>query len=145
MPDNRLDKVDKATSLAEEALTMLTGRNSTKTGLGVLIGVVFYTISDNVIRVTKAVITLPIYFWIALGILSLNFRNLFFAQRTIDEELEVKMHYIEEAQKRGNFTKSEQRQQWRNFIALVNQKASETMDNHASGQSGKDKDRTATQ
>ncbi|MBQ7682413.1 MAG: hypothetical protein IJT31_09440 [Oscillibacter sp.] len=145
MPDDKLDKVDKATNLAERALDMLLIRNPSKTGLGVLLGVVLHTISDNVIRFTKAAITLPIYFWVAVGILSLNFRNLLFAQHTIDEELEVKMHYIKEAQKNTKFTEREKRQQWRNFIALVNKKAAESMDNHNSGQASTDNDRTATQ
>lgn len=145
MPDNKLDKMDKATNLAERALDILLIRNPTKTGLGVLLGVVLHTISDNIIRLMKIAITLPIYFWIALGILSLNFRNLLFAQHTIDEELEVKMHYIKEAQKSTKFTESEKRQQWRNFIALVNKKALESMDNSESGQSGKDNDRTIAQ
>ena len=144
MPDNKLDKVDEATSLAEKALDMLLIRNPTKTGLGVLLGVVLHTVSENVIRFAKFSVTLPIYFWVALSILALNFRNLF-TNHAIDEELETKMHYIKEAQKNGNFTKSDQRQQWRNFIALVNQKASESMDNYNAGQSDKDKDRTATQ
>ena len=144
MPDNKLDKVDEATSLAERALDMLLIRNPTKTGLGVLLGVVLYTVSENAIRILKITVTLPIYFWVALSILALNFRNLF-THHAIDEELETKMHYIKEAQKNGNFTKSDQRQQWRNFIALVNQKASESMDNYSAGQSDKDKDRTATQ
>ena len=144
MPDNKLDKVDEATSLAEKALDMLLIRNPTKTGLGVLLGVVLHTVSENVIRFAKFSVTLPIYFWVALSILALNFRNLF-THHAIDEELETKMHYIKEAQKNGNFTKSDQRQQWRNFIALVNQKASESMDNYNAGQSDRDKDRTATQ
>ena len=144
MPDNKLDKVDEATSLAEKALDMLLIRNPTKTGLGVLLGVVLHTVSENVIRFAKFSVTLPIYFWVALSILALNFRNLF-THHAIDEELETKMHYIKEAQKNGNFTKSDQRQQWRNFIALVNQKASESMDNYNAGQSATDNDRTAAQ
>ncbi|MBR3570609.1 MAG: hypothetical protein IKN96_07420 [Oscillibacter sp.] len=145
MRDDKLDKMDKATSFAERALDMLFIRNPSKTGLGVLLGVVLHTVSDNVIRITKIAVTLPIYFWIAVGILSLNLRNLLFAQHTIDEELEVKMHYIKEAQKSTKFTESEKRQQWRNFIALVNKKALESMDTPESGQSGKGNNRTAAQ
>ena len=141
MPDDELDKVDKATNLLERALDMLLIRNPTKTGLGVLLGVVLHTVSDNVIRFTKVAVTLPIYFWVALSILALNFRNLF-THHAIDEDLETKMHYIKEAQKNTKFTESEKRQQWRNFIALVNKKALESMD---SGQSDKGKDRTVTQ
>lgn len=145
MPDNKLDKVDRATNLAERALDVLFIRDPTKTGLGVLLGVVLHTVSENVIRFAKFSVTLPIYFWVALSILALNFRNLLFLPHTIDAELEAEMRLIEEVQKKGNFTEREKRQQWRNFIALVNQKASESMDNYNAGQSDKDKDRTATQ
>lgn len=145
MPDNKLDKVDKATSFMERALDMLFIRNPSKTGLGVLLGVVLHTISENAIRIFKITVTLPIYFWIAVGILSLNIRNIVFAKHTIDEELEIRMHYIKEAQKNGNFTKSEKRQQWRNFIALVNKKASASMDNYNSGQAATDNDHTVAQ
>lgn len=91
--------------------------------LGVLFGVVLHTVSENVMRFTELDLALPFYFWIAFGILALNFRNPF-AKRAIDKELETQMRYIKKAQKNGNFTESEKRQQWRNFIALVNQKAS---------------------
>lgn len=144
MPDNKLDKADKTTSLVERALDMLLIRNPTKTGLGILIGVVLHTVSDNLIRVTKIAVTLPIYFWIALSILALNFHNLF-THHAIDEELETQMHYIEEVQKKGNFTEREKRQQWRDYVSLVYKKTSESMDKYNAGQSDKDKDRTATQ
>lgn len=93
-----------------------------KSSLGILLGVVGYTVYENVMRFTDIELALPIYFWIAAGVLALNLLNLLFTPR-IERELKIQMRYIKEAQKNGNFTPSEQRQQWRNFIALVNQKA----------------------
>ena len=144
MPDNKLDIIDKITSLVERALNMLFIRNPTKTSLGVLLGVILHTIVDNLIRITKVTLTFPIYFWIALSVFALHFRSLF-THHAIDEELETQMHYIEEVQKKGHFTEREKRQQWRNYISRVYEKASESMDNHNNGQPVKDTDRTATQ
>lgn len=189
-PDDKLDKADKATSLAARILDIILLHNPTKTGLGVLLGVVIhtvlenifdiimryptsethfnmiyyeifsglpvyfwialsilllnfrnlfvdslkksslgillgivgYTVYENVVRFMDIELALPIYFWIAAGVLALNLLNLLFTPR-IERELKIQMRYIKEAQKNGDFTPSEQRQQWRNFIALVNQKA----------------------
>ena len=144
MPDDKLDMMDKITNLAGKAFNMLFIRNPTKTSLGVLLGVILHTIFDNIIRLAKVALTFSIYFWIALSVFALHFRSLF-TPHAIDEELETQMHYIEEVQKKGNFTEREKRQQWRNYISTIYKKASESMDNYNAGQSDKDKDRTATQ
>jgi len=99
----------------------------TRTGLDVLLGILFgvtlHTVSENVMRFTDLDLTLPLYFWIALGVLVFIFRNPF-ARRSVNRELETRMSEIKKAQRERHFTESEKRQQWRNFIALANQKAS---------------------
>ena len=144
MPDDKLDMMDKITNLAEKAFNMLFIRNPTRTSLGVLLGVILHTIFDNVIRLTKIALTFPIYFWMALSVFALHFHSLF-TPHAIDEELETHMHYIEEVQKKGKFTEREKRQQWRNYVSRIYEKASESMDNYNAGQSATDNDHTIAQ
>lgn len=120
------NRIDKITALLEKNFDTFFIKAPTKTGLGVLLGCILYSIGNNVISQLTTLPTLPIYFWIALSILVLNFRNLF-TNHVIDEELEAKIHYIEMAQKHGKFSSAEQRQQWRNFIRLVAEKATADM------------------
>ena len=124
---DKSDFMDALTGHFSQAMDMLFMRSRTKTGLGFMLGIVCYFIAENVIRLTKIALNLPVYFWIALNIVILNCRNLFHPH-AIDEELETKMYYIDKAQKKGNIPQSERRQQWRNFIALVNEKAVATVE-----------------
>ena len=127
MRDSDKDFMDALTGHFSQAMDMLFMRSRTKTGLGFMLGIVCYFIAENVIRLKNLAWNLPVYFWIALNIVIVNRRNLFHPH-AIDEELETKMYYIDKAQKKGNIPQSERRQQWRNFIALVNEKAVATVE-----------------
>ena len=70
---------------------------------------------------------ISIWFFLCFGVLLVHFPSLFKKHR-IDEELETKMHYLEEAQKKGDFTQAEKRDQWKKFTTLIYDKIGEPQD-----------------
>ena len=117
---NRCRAISKATTISKAILAL---------GIVAIIGGVM-TIGNSAFSVIGA---------IAGGVLlSIAVSGWLATRNAKEEELEIHMHYIEELQKQGNFTEHEKRQQWRDFIALVNQKAAESMNNQNSGQSDRE-------
>ena len=139
-----LDKVDESTKAISKALNVLFLGNPQKTALGVLLGCVIKGLTDFFFQLKESALSLNIFFCIPLGVVILNIKNLW-VNYSFDPELEKNMHYLEEAQKRGNFSEREKRQQWRNYVKLIYDKASETMTSHNNGQAVEEKDPTVTQ
>lgn len=140
---DELDKMDELTKTIAKALDVLLIGNPQKTALGVLLGCVLKGVTDLFFQLKEISISLSIFFFIPLGVVMLNIKNLW-GNYSFDPELEKAIHYLEELQKRGDIPESEKRQQWRKMIKLVFDKASASMDRN-SGQTVKDKDHTVAQ
>ena len=140
---DELDKMDELTKTIAKALDVLLIGNPQKTALGVLLGCVLKGVTDLFFQLKEISISLSIFFFIPLGVVMLNIKNLW-GNYSFDPELEKAIHYLEELQKRGDIPESEKRQQWRKMIKLVFDKASASMDRN-SGQAVKDKDHTVAQ
>lgn len=126
-----LDTKDKLTYIFSRAIDLLFLSNPQKTSLGVLLGVIikggidiFCQVYDQIYN-QQLVLNISYSFCIVCGIFLLFIPHLFSKHR-IDEDLESLMQYLRKAQKYGNFTETEKRAQWRDFVQLVFKKIGET-------------------
>lgn len=120
MAFNNNDSKDAISKILSHALDILFVKNPKNTSLGVLFGVILRTLSEIIFYFFGMTIRISYAFFIALGAFAFNVPSLF-RKHEINESLETMMHYIEEGQKRGNFTPQEKREQWKRFINAVNE------------------------
>ena len=124
---NNIDTQDKFTQHLSKAIDTLFISNSKKTSLGLLLGVVIKGIIYIILQFLESTLDVPYVFCICIGILLLHSPSVF-SKHNIDVDLETQMHYLRKAQKYGNFSETEKRAQWRHFIELVHEKASERIE-----------------
>lgn len=115
---NEIDKKDGITKLCSQAIDIIFISNPRRTSFGVLLGIVLKGGTDIAMQVLDKQFDTTYIFWISLGILLFHIPDSFLHHR-IDEKLETEMYYLLEAQKHGEFTATEKRAQWRDFIRLI--------------------------
>ena len=115
---NKLDSFDAVTKIITKAIDFIFVSNPRKTSLGILFGIIVYGILEVIFTITKLGFSVPLYLCIAGGMFVFNINNIFSKHR-IDEDLETQMYYLKEAQKNGNFTPTEKRHQWREYVQIV--------------------------
>lgn len=103
------------------AMDILFVSNPKNTSLGVLFGVIVKQVSDLIFNALNIIIRLSYILCISLGVFSFNIPSLF-RKHKVDESLEAAMYYISKAQNNGKFSAKEKREQWRDFVNLVNER-----------------------
>ena len=113
-----MDK-DKTTLQLEKILEFFLVDNPVGTGLGIAIGLCFYGSMDALVEKFGQGIAflknIKWYVYVALPLIVFNIPN-FFRKHRLDRELETKMHYVEEAIRRGKLTEEDGREAWKNFL-----------------------------
>lgn len=118
---NGIDIADRITKLCSKALDIIFISSPKRTSFGVLLGVIFKGGTDIILQLIDKPISTTYFFWISIGVLLLHIPD-FCLKHRVDEELETMMHYLLEAQKHGEFTQTEIRTQWRQFIKLIHER-----------------------
>lgn len=121
MVSSGIDKKDQMTKLCTKAIDIIFISSPQRTSYGILLGVALKGGSDIILQLVGKSLDIYYAFCICLGILLFHLPNLFLRHR-VDENLETAMHYLIEAQKYGDFSATEKRAQWREFIRLIHEK-----------------------
>lgn len=124
---NNFDTTDKLTYYFSRSIDTLFAGNPQKTSLGIFLGIVCKGGTDILFQFIGITFNFSYLFCISLGIILLHLPSIF-SKHKIDEELETMMYYLRQAQKHGNFSESEKRLQWRQFVELVFKKTAENLE-----------------
>ena len=113
-----MDK-DKVTLKIEKFLEFFLADNPVGTGFGALIGISLYGSLDALVEKFGQGIgflkSIKWYVYVAFPVILFNIPN-FFRRHRLDREIEIKMHYIEEASRRGKLTEEETRKAWKDLL-----------------------------
>ncbi|NSB12148.1 hypothetical protein [Clostridium beijerinckii] len=117
------DNGDVLTKLISKSTNFLLINNPKATSMGVLFGVFLCNLGKSVLKYLEINFELSYWICMPLTIVLFNIPNLF-RKHDINPEIETMMNYVKKAQKEGNFTASEKRQQWRNVVETINKSIS---------------------